>query len=350
VLADAERSGNTHHAHAHTGTPVEIVWTPPEAAGTTLAGMTGPKEHLAHLSNDAYPTEHELYHASGFPLIPAPARTLPIDVGSRVVVRQDLKGDLHLHSKASPDGRLSLTELFAAAIAEGHQYVLITDHTRGLRFGGLDEAEIRIQAGTIDRLRGRFPELAIFHGAELNIDADGSLDLEDETLEILDFAVAGVHSYFGLSRDEQTNRLEQAISHPAVRVLAHPFGRRIGVRPAIDVDMNRIIEAAVRHGVALETNGHRDRLDLSSAWIEKAAERGAVFAANSDAHRLSEIGNVANALGTLQRAGVAAEQVVNTWDTAKLQGWAIDDGDTVPITAGSSQQRRGRDLNPRRGL
>lgn len=326
VLADVERDERLYRGHTHSGLPVAIAWSPPEAAGTVLARMTGPEEHLAHLSNDPYPTEHELYEASGFPLIPAPARVLPIDMSVRVVLRQDLRGDLHLHSEASPDGHLSLEALLAAAIEESHEYVLITDHTQGLRFGGLDEDAIRLQAAAVEKARSRFPELRVFHGAELNIGADGSLDLDDDALDVLDFAVAGLHSYFGLSSAEQTKRLQTALAHPVVRILAHPFGRRIGIRPAINVDMNAVIDTAIGEGVALETNGHRDRLDLGADWIEIAAEKGALFAANSDAHRLDEIGNVANALGTLQRAGVDAEQVVNTWPRDRLAKWATVTG------------------------
>lgn len=325
VLSDARRVSHKFLGQTHTGLPVDVLWSPPEGAGTALALLTGPEAQLDHLSEEPYPTENELYEASGFPLIPAPARILPIDVGTRVVLRQDLRGDLHLHSEASPDGHLSLESVLNAAVAEGHEYVLITDHTRGLRFGGLDESAIRLQAAAIERIRRRFPDLRIFHGAELNIAADGSLDLDDETLAILDFAIAGLHSYFGLDAPEQTRRLETALAHPVVKVLAHPFGRRIGIRPAIDVDMERVIETAIHHGVALETNGHRDRLDLGADWCEIAAEKGAVFAANSDAHRRDEIGNIANALGTLQRAGVDAERIVNTWEVDRLLDWVSRD-------------------------
>ena len=334
VLTETEHIDDTHRARSHSGLAVEVTWAPPEGVGTKLAWVTGPEEHVDHLDRGPYATEHDLYDASGFPLIPAPARILPIDVGARVVLRQDVRGDLHLHSEASPDGYMSLDALLAAAIEEGHEYVLITDHTQGLRFGGLDEEAIRAQAATIDRIRGRYPELRVFHGAELNIGPDGSLDLDDETLAVLDFTTAGLHSHFGLGRDAQTERLERAMSHASVRVLAHPFGRRIGIRPAIQVDMDEVISAAIRHGVALETNGHRDRLDLGANWIAIAAEKGAVFAANSDAHRRSEVGNVANAVGTLQRAGVDAEHVINTWEVDRLVAW-VTDGQTAAGSAGT---------------
>jgi len=127
-----------------------------------------------------------------------------------------------------------------------------------------------------------------------------------------------------------------------VRVLAHPFGRRIGVRPALDVDMEVIIEMAVANGVALETNGHRDRLDLPKVWLEEADIRGAWFAANSDAHRVGELANVDNAVSTLQRAGIGPGRVVNalTWD-GLLDWMASGNGQTRGIGrsyAGSSNE------------
>lgn len=238
-----------------------------------------------------------------------------------VVSVSDLKGDLHLHSDLSPDGRMSLTTILELARGRGYQYVLISDHTQGLRFGGLDPDGIRAQAEMIDAVRPLFPEIRVFHGAELNIGPDGLLDLPEETLSILDFAVAGVHSYFSLDGDTQTARVLAALTHPVVRVLAHPFGRRIGIRPALDIDMSRVIEAAVEHGVALETNGHRDRLDLGAEWIRIAAKAGAIFAADSDAHRVDEIPNIENAVATLQRAGIPASRVVNTWPLEEFVGW-----------------------------
>jgi DNA polymerase (family 10) len=181
--------------------------------------------------------------------------------------------------------------------------------------------QVAEQAEEIEGLRGRFPNVTVFHGAELNIGADGRLDLPEEALALLDFAVAGVHSHFSLDRDTQTERVLAALAHPAVRVLAHPFGRRIGIRPALDLDMDEVIASAVEQGVALETNGHRDRLDLPADWIAGAAAEGALFAANSDAHRVPEVDNIANAVATLQHAGITAERVVNTFSLDDFLGW-----------------------------
>jgi DNA polymerase (family X) len=331
VLSEhAEVSAGLHRAETHGGHAVEIHIAPPEAAGSALFMATGPPDHVIDLGAESkHASEEEIYGAAGLPWIPPPARVLPVEVADGVVTAEDLRGDLHLHSEYSPDGRMTLDTIVETAIARGYDYLLITDHTEGLRFGGMTGLEVQSQSATIARLRDRYPEITIFHGAELNIMQDGTLDLADETLDHLDFAVAGAHSHFGLDRDTQTKRVVAALQHSVVRVLAHPFGRRIGIRPPMDIDMEVVIDAAVERGVALETNGHRDRLDLGSDWIQIAAERSALFAANSDAHRVSEIDNIANAVATLQRAGVRPERVVNTYPVEELSSWLTRTGDAV---------------------
>ena len=216
---------------------------------------------------------------------------------------------------------MTIESILQIATERGHEYVLITDHTRGLRFGGLTETDLVIQSERIEALRPSFPDLVVFHGAELNIERDGTLDIADEALAHLDFAVAGVHSHFGLGEREQTARVITALGNPKVRILAHPFGRRIGIRPPLDIDMERVVEEAVSRRVALESNGHRDRLDLPAEWLRRAVGLGAVFAANSDAHRVPEMANIANAVATLQRAGVPPDRVVNTRTVELLRAW-----------------------------
>ncbi len=310
----------------HDGVSVAFHVASPSEAGRALIRATGPSSHVEMLG-DMSPAadEEQVYAESGLAWVPPPARGLDPEVAAQVVTVDDLKSDLHLHSERSPDGRMTLDEICDMAIRLGYEYVLITDHTQGLGFGGLNEEAILRQSEEIARLRSRHPELTVFHGAELNIGQDGTLDLDDSALMRLDFAVAGVHSHFGLGLKEQTARVVTALAHPKVRVLAHPFGRRIGIRPPLSIDMDRVIEAAVSHDVALETNGHRDRLDLPADWISRAASAGAVFAANSDGHTLTEMRNIANAVSTLQRAGITADQVVNTWDLARFRAW-LDEG------------------------
>lgn len=323
VFAEMQaRAGDTWSGTTHSGLIVTVECTPPEAAGTVLLWATGPSQHAASVTHQSFPTELDAYRSADLPLIPPPARGLPIETAATVVAVEEVKGDLHLHTDSSPDGRMSLETVLRTAVEMGYIYVLITDHTLGLRFGGLGGDDVVAQAAAIDAMRPGFPELTVFHGAELNIGLDGSLDLDDDALQVLDFAVAGVHSHFQLDRDTQTARVIQALQHPKVKVLAHPFGRRIGIRRALAVDMDAVIDVAIGNGVALESNGHRDRLDLPADWIGRAAVRGALFTADSDAHRVEEMPNVANAVATLQRAGVTASQVVNTFALDEFTEWA----------------------------
>jgi histidinol phosphatase-like PHP family hydrolase len=234
---------------------------------------------------------------------------------------QDLRGDFHVHSDWSPDGRQSMESILDTGTALGYEYLAITDHGMGLRFGGLRPDDVLRQRSSVQNLRTVYPGLLILQGAELNIDRDGNLDYDDEVLELLDFRLAGVHSNFGLERADQTERVIKAIRNPLVHAIAHLTGRRIGTRPPIDLDLTQVFAAAASHSTALEVNGHIDRLDVSAANAALAAEVGVLFLVNSDAHRPSEFSNVRNGVKVLQRAGVAPEQVINTWDVGQVVDW-----------------------------
>jgi DNA polymerase (family 10) len=311
--------------HTHEDVEARIHLVPPYQMGQRLLLATGPDWHagglLADINGNGL-TEAEIYKRNGRLWVPPAARALDPEIAEGVILTGQINGDLHLHTDLSPDGRMSLFEILAEAVEREYEYVLITDHTTGLRFGGLDSAGLQHQRTIIAEGRARFPDLVVLHGAELNIDRDGSLDIDDEALGRLDFAVAGLHSHFDLERFEQTARVLTALSHPAVRVLAHPTGRRIGTRPAIDLDIDAVIATAVENHVALEVNGHRDRLDLSAEHAALAVVGGAVLAANSDAHRIGEMGNIVNSVATMQRAGIAPSSVVNTMSVGAFQEWA----------------------------
>jgi histidinol phosphatase-like PHP family hydrolase/DNA polymerase/3'-5' exonuclease PolX len=253
--------------------------------------------------------------------VPVRLNTAPAEMprAPGVITASHLQGDLHLHTTWSGDGHLQSEELIHQARLRGYSYLAITDHTIGLRMGGLDSNALARQRGELVGLQS--PGIWVMQGAELNIDRAGNLDLDEETLAGLDFAIAAVHSFFSLDRDEQTARIIRAIEHPAVRVIAHLTGRRIGIRPPIDVDLEPILEAAARTGTALEVNGHLDRLDLSAEMVAVARAYGVWFAANSDAHRLHELENVHNSIGVLGRAQVEPGQVVNTWPLEQFLEW-----------------------------
>ena len=310
---------------SHEGVGVRIHLAEDGEGGGLLLEATGPPEHAASLLTGIDVgglTEPEIYRLHQQVWVPPPARALPVEKAADVVRLDQIRGDLHIHTERSPDGRMGLADVLHEAVDRGYEYVLVTDHTSGLRFGGLDEQGLVEQRAEIDEARSRFPGLVVLHGAELNIDRDGGLDVNDETLSLLDMAVAGIHSHFDLDRGEQTARVLTALHHPTVRVLAHPTGRRIGIRPPLELDLEAVIAAAVEQGVALEVNGHRDRLDLSAGLIEMAEAAGALFAADSDSHRVGEMGNVANSVATMQRAGLSPASVVNTLPVDDFLDWA----------------------------
>ena len=300
--------------------------------GTTAAAIfrtTGPVEHVDAVIRssgdpgrvDLAQTETDIYRSSGLSFVPPPARSGILEVPGALVGPEHLRGDLHLHSDWSPDGRQTIEELVHTARARGLEYIAITDHAKGLRFGGLDEERIERQREAIERIRSQHPDIVILHGSELNIDRSGDVDFDDRVLGRLDLTIAAVHSHFGLDREEQTRRLLTAISNPKVNVIAHLTGRRIGIRPPIDLDLDLVLTAAAETGTALEVNGHLDRMDAPAELVRRAREMGGLFAANSDAHRGVELANVAHSVGILQRGLVTHSQVVNTWPVADLLDW-----------------------------
>ncbi|HKX75180.1 MAG TPA: PHP domain-containing protein [Acidimicrobiia bacterium] len=305
--------------------------TAPARLGTALVLSTGPHTHLAALERAGaarglsgwWPaaTEEEFYERLSSPPLPPPARSerFPLDVP--VIYDRDLAGDLHLHSNWSPDGRQSLAELAATARSLGRHYVAVTDHTHGLRFGGLSGEGLRRQKEELELARAANLELTIFHGAELNVGRDGAIDVDDDDLAMLDFRLAGIHSHFGLSATEQTERLLRVVQNPLIHAISHLMGRRIGVRPPIEVDLDPIFEAAAEAGTALEVNGHLDRLDLPGAYAARAVQRGVKLLVNSDAHRPTEHENTAHAVAVLQRAEVGPEMVLNTLPQARFCLW-----------------------------
>jgi DNA polymerase (family 10) len=306
------------------------LYTPgPQNTAASVFRTTGPMEHVDAVVRsvgdratvDLARTETDVYQMAGLPYVPPPARSGVLEVPGELVGTEHLRADLHLHTDWSPDGRQTIEELVLAARARGLDYVAITDHAKGLRFGGLDEERIESQRETIERIRSQHPDIVILHGSELNIDRNGAVDFDETVLARLDFTIAAVHSHFSLDQKEQTRRLLTAIANPRINVIAHLTGRRIGIRPPIEFDEEAVLAAAAETGTALEVNGHLDRMDAPAELVGRARELGVLFTASSDAHRCVELVNVANSVGILQRGLVTHEQVVNTWSVARLREW-----------------------------
>ncbi len=241
----------------------------------------------------------------------------------RLVEVGDIKGDLHVHSTWSGDGRSSLDEMVATAAARGLEYIAITEHAENLTINGLSRDEVAAEAKELDRLRDAHPELTILHGSELNIGPDGGLDYDNDFLMAFDWCVASVHSHFDLPQAQQTDRLLAAIAHPAVNVIGHPTGRMIGRRPGIEFDLDAVLDAAADTGTALEINCHLDRLDLPAEMLRHARERrDLTFVISTDSHHIREYDHLQWGVANSRRGWVDRRQVANTWPRDRFLEWA----------------------------
>ncbi len=273
-------------------------------------------------------TEEEVYRTLGLPWIPpelredrgeiqaALAGTLP-----HLIEWDDIQGDLHVHSNWS-DGAGTLAEMAEAARAKGYRYLVISDHTQSLGVArGLTPERLREQRAEIDALNAQWDDFVLLQGCELEIKADGSLDLPDELLAGLDFVVASVHSSLRQDPAQITARVMNAIHHPCVDVIGHPSGRILGQREESAVDLEAIIRAAAESGTALEVNSIPARLDLDDLHVRRAVEMGVKLAINSDAHHPAGLDSLPFGLATARRGWATAGDVLNTLTLEQLRAW-----------------------------
>jgi DNA polymerase (family 10) len=206
--------------------------------------------------------------------------------------------------------------------ASGYAYAAITDHSETAAYaGGLTPDRVRAQREAIRALRRRVPDFRIFHGTEADILADGSIDFGDEFLPIFDVVVASVHSRFGLSREEQTERLVRAVRNPFVSVLGHPTGRLLLSREPIAVDAEAVIDAAAESGCAIEMNCNPHRLELDWRLGRRAVERGVLIAIDPDAHSVRELELVPFGVGIARKGWVTREGTLNARSAPELEAW-----------------------------
>ncbi|HEU5169917.1 MAG TPA: DNA polymerase/3'-5' exonuclease PolX [Gemmatimonadales bacterium] len=264
-------------------------------------------------------TEEEVLAAAGLPWIAPELRedrgeieAAKADRLPRLIELSDIRGDLQSHTTDS-DGRDTLAAMGKAAEELGYEYLAVTDHTPAVRIaGGLDRSGFRRQMKRIDRLNARLRHLTVLKGAEVDIHADGSLDLDDATLAALDLVVVSVHSAFDLPEREQTRRVRRALQHPSVDVLAHPTGRLIGRREPVRLDLEAIARCAAEHGVFLEVNAQPDRLDLDDLALRAALGCGADLVISTDAHAVAELGFMRWGVDQARRGWATRDRVANT--------------------------------------
>jgi DNA polymerase (family X) len=265
--------------------------------------------------------EHEadIYAALGLDWIPPELREMRGELaaaGARALPRlidlADLRGDLHMHSTET-DGRDDVRTMAVAARDAGLQYIAITDHTQALAMAnGLDERRALEHAARIRAIDAEGLGIRLLAGAECDIRPDGSLDLADDCLAALDLVVVSVHSAFSLDGQQMTDRLLRAIEHPHVDILGHPTGRRILKRQPYAVDMDAVVDAAARHGVAIEINCQVDRLDVNDVHAKLARDRGAPLVISSDGHSRQAFGRLRWGVMVARRAWLQPADVLNT--------------------------------------
>lgn len=237
----------------------------------------------------------------------------------RLVEVEDLRGDLHAHTRAS-DGHESLEAMAAAARDHGLQYLAITEHSKRLTVAhGLDSKRLLAQVELIDEFNAGDHGITVLKGIEVDILEDGSLDFADAILARLDVVIGAVHSRFNLSRASQTRRILRAMDNPNFTLLAHPSGRLIDRRAPYDVDMTKIIRHARERGCFLELNAHPERLDLLDTHCQQAREEGVLVSINSDAHSIADFDNLRFGVGQARRGWLEKQDVLNTRSLTALR-------------------------------
>lgn len=269
--------------------------------------------------------EEEVFKAIGLPFIPPELRENWGEIEAaekgklpRLIELADIRGDLQMHTTAT-DGKNSIVEMAAKAKELGYSYIAITEHSKAVRVaGGLDEKSLALHFKEIEKVNSQLSGLRILKGVEVDILADGSLDLKDEILKEGEIVLASVHSRFNMSEEEMTRRIIKAIKNPYVHILAHPTGRLILEREAYKVNLKEVIQAAIDYGVILEINAYPDRLDLRDVDARLAKEMGAKLAISTDAHSTAQMELMKFGVFTARRGWIEPQDVINTKPLTEL--------------------------------
>ena len=264
-------------------------------------------------------TEESVYESVGLAYIPPELRENRGEIEAagknllpQLIELKELKGDLHVHTNWS-DGRNSFEQMVAAAREFGLTYLAITEHSGGLTIaGGLNADRLLAQMEKIDRFNDEQTGIRLLKGIEVEILEDGSLDMSDNILSRLDLVVGSIHSHFGLSQQQQTERIRRAMDHRYFSILAHPTNRLINERPPIQVDMIKVIQTARSRGCYLELNSNPKRLDLYDTYCQVAKAEGVLVAINSDAHSVDRFGHLRYGVSQARRGWLEKQDVINT--------------------------------------
>jgi DNA polymerase (family X) len=329
------------------GMQVDVRFLPPDSFGAAMQYFTGSKAHnvalrqralkmgftlseysLARLDNEkvvAAKTEEEIYTKLKLDYIPPELRENlgEIDAAEEHVLpalisQQDLQGDVHMHT-VETDGRNTIEEMAEAAKAHGYKYMAITDHSKNLAFAnGLDDKRAVEHIQRIRAANEKIAGIKIFAGVEVDILADGTLDLSDSVLEQMDVVIASVHSHFNQSSAEMTDRLLKAVENPNTSMIGHPTGRLLLRRDAYQFDLDALLKAAAKHKVAMELNAYPDRLDLCDRHLRLAKQHGVKIVINTDSHHISHLEKIRYGVLQARRAWLTPADVLNTLPATKF--------------------------------
>ncbi len=329
------------------GLQVDVRLLEKESFGAALLYFTGSKEHNVSLrgrANDmgltlneyalatlkgekpvARRTEEEIYAKLKLDYIPPELRENTGEITAaeahklpHLIELKDMKGDLQMHTTAS-DGKNSIEEMAEAARKLGHQFIAITDHSKAVTVAnGLDEKRMAAHIKEIHKASDKGLGIRVLAGAEVDIMKDGSLDYSDELLAQLDVVVCSIHSYFNLDRAAMTERMLAAIENPYTQIIAHPTGRLLLRRDPFDYDMEKILEACARHGVAMECNSYPDRLDLKDVYLRMCKDRGVKVVISTDSHNAGNLAFIRYGVTMARRGWLEKKDVINTFPTEQF--------------------------------
>ncbi|HET9311541.1 MAG TPA: DNA polymerase/3'-5' exonuclease PolX [Actinomycetota bacterium] len=270
-------------------------------------------------------TEQAVYERLGLPYIEPTLREdrgeieagLAGELPDLITLRR-IRGDLHTHTNLT-DGLATLERMLEAASEHRYAYYAVTDHAPNLFMQRMTDEKMLEQRHRLRGLQDRYPKMRLLHGTELNIDPDGGVDWDDAFLAGFDLTVASVHSHFGQSKDQMTQRVIRAIEHPRVNIIGHLTTRKIGRRDPIDLDLEAVFAAAGRTGTALEINAYPDRLDLRDEHVLWAKRHGVRFAIDTDSHAVGHLDLMRFGVATAQRGWLTNDDVINAWPVTKLR-------------------------------
>jgi len=329
------------------GLQVDLRMVEHDSFGSLLQYFTGSKQHNISLRErerkqglklseygisvvaidklEKFSTEEDFYHRLGLQYIPPELREAQGEIKKaergtipKLVELSDIKGDLHTHTKWS-DGHDSIEELALAAQDMGYQYIAVTEHSGGRGIAhGLDVDRLRQQVAEIKALNQRLSRIRVLTGIEVDIRADGSLDLPHEILSELDMVIAAVHSAMSQSEEKMTRRVINAIENPDVDMIAHPTCRLIGEREPVAIDLEAVFQAAAKYNKIMEINAMPDRLDLKDIHAFRARDLGVKLAIGTDTHSVAHLGFMRFGVGVARRAWCEPQHILNTSPLAKL--------------------------------